>query len=59
MKTTNSNKQMNNLTTGTNNDIMSKYQKTDDIISDVKYIIDASQNKPIMQSIRFYRRETG
>lgn len=59
MKTTNSNKQMNNLTTGTNNDFMSKYQKTDDIISDVKYIIDASQNKPIMQSIRFYSRETG
>lgn len=50
---------MNNLTTGTNNDFMSKYQKTDDIISDVKYIIDASQNKPIMQSIRFYSRETG
>ena len=45
MKITNSNKQMNNLMTGTNNDIMSKYQKTDDIISDVEYIIEASQKE--------------
>ena len=45
MKTADPNKQMNNLAAGTNNDIMSKYQKTDNILNDVSCIIEASQKE--------------
>lgn len=42
-----------------NNDIMNKFQKTENILNDVQNIIEVSQKDPIVQLIQYCHRETG
>ena len=42
-----------------NNDIMNKFQKTENILNDVQNIIEFHRKKPIVQLIQYCHRETG
>ena len=42
-----------------NNDIMNKFQKTENILNDVQNIIEVSQKEAIVRLIQFCHRETG
>lgn len=42
-----------------NNDIMNKFQKTENILNDVQNIIEVSRKEAIVRLIQFCHRETG